>query len=383
MIYLNKGFLLGLFVKNTKFLFLLLQKSSFHSYLFQRNACNFAVLCKPQLAVHKVFWKTVPNVLQTHIVANFQQAEKMPFLKESLGIKSLQFYWETLIEIILPTVNKTFFIIIISCWFMFSYRNRAGYLWQSSNLVYFSLSLKSSSATTYCSAKWLVLQIITVISEQFKTHPLITFVYLDFLFSLLNLITFFFSTCASMIEHAYIGIYRMHYRAIYMTRFYSNMNCKGWGILFTLDVIFSYKIVTDQKVPSDTIYQHLRNKTTDWKHPRQHWHTEVTVKLLLVPRAEVLFLPSSPYLWICFMISKVRKKVKDTKEDITYICISNACDCITMPILHSFSFLCHWRKNPHLFVSNLLQQITPQPTPISTFYCSIRFFISIMPKNRS
>lgn len=186
-----------------------------------------------------------------------------------------------------------------------------------------------------------------------------------------------------MIEHAYIGIYRMHYRAIYMTRFYSNMNCKGWGILFTLDVIFSYKIVTDQKVPSDTIYQHLRNKTTDWKHPRQHWHTEVTVKLLLVPRAEVLFLPSSPYLWICFMISKVRKKVKDTKEDITYICISNACDCITTPILHSFSFLCHWRKSPHLFVSNLLQQITPQPTPISTFYCSIRFFISIMPKNRS
>lgn len=145
--YSNKGFLLGLFVKNKKFLFLSPQKSSFHSYLFQRNACNFAVLCKPQLAVHKVFWKTVPNVLQTHLVANFQQPEKTPFLKEGLGIKSLQFYWEMLIEIILPTVNKTFFF--ISCWFMFSYRNRAGYLWQLSNLVSFSLSLKSSSTATY------------------------------------------------------------------------------------------------------------------------------------------------------------------------------------------------------------------------------------------
>lgn len=111
--YSNKGFLLGLFVKNKKFLFLLPQKSSFHSYLFQRNACNFAVLCKPQLAVHKVFWKTVPNVLQTHLVANFQQTEKTPFLKESLGIKSLQFYWEMLIEIILPTVNKTFFFLLV------------------------------------------------------------------------------------------------------------------------------------------------------------------------------------------------------------------------------------------------------------------------------
>lgn len=95
--------------KKKKILSLLPQKSSFHSYLFQRNVCNFAVLCKPQLAVHKVFRETVPNVLQTHLVANLQQPEKMPFLKESLGIKSPQFYWEMLIEIILPTVNKTFF----------------------------------------------------------------------------------------------------------------------------------------------------------------------------------------------------------------------------------------------------------------------------------
>lgn len=57
----------------------------------------------------------MPNVLQTHLVANLQQPEKMPFLKESLGIKSPQFYWEMLREIILPTVNKTFFFISCCC----------------------------------------------------------------------------------------------------------------------------------------------------------------------------------------------------------------------------------------------------------------------------
>lgn len=85
----TKDFCLGFLLKIKNSFFFYPKKSSFHSYLFQRNACNFAVLCKPQLAVHKVFWKTVPNVLQTHIVANFQQPEKMPFLKDSLGIKSL------------------------------------------------------------------------------------------------------------------------------------------------------------------------------------------------------------------------------------------------------------------------------------------------------
>lgn len=52
-------------------------------------------------------------MLQTHLVANLQQPEKMPFLKESLGIKSPQLYWEMLIEIILPTVNKTFFLLVV------------------------------------------------------------------------------------------------------------------------------------------------------------------------------------------------------------------------------------------------------------------------------
>lgn len=55
----------------------------------------------------------MPNVLQTHLVANLQQPEKMPFLKECLEIKSPQFYWEMLIEIILPTVNKTFFLLAL------------------------------------------------------------------------------------------------------------------------------------------------------------------------------------------------------------------------------------------------------------------------------
>lgn len=86
----------------------------------------------------------MPNVLQTHLVANLQQPEKMPFLKESLGIKSPPFYWEMLIEIILPTVNKTFFIIISCCCFMFSYRNRAEYFWHLSSFVSFSLSLKTA-----------------------------------------------------------------------------------------------------------------------------------------------------------------------------------------------------------------------------------------------
>lgn len=194
--YSNKGFLLSLFVKNKKFLSLLPQKSSFHSCLFQRNVCNFVVLCKAQLAVHKVFWETVPNVLQTHLVANLQQPEKMPFLKECLGIKSPQFYWEMLIEIILPTVNKTFFFISCCC-FMLSYRNRAGYFWHLSNLVSLSLSLKSSSTTTHCWAKWLVQQIVLIIWQQLQRYQFITFVYLDLSWDLIT-VGFFSPTLPSI-----------------------------------------------------------------------------------------------------------------------------------------------------------------------------------------
>lgn len=62
---------------------------------------------------------------------------------------------------------------------------------------------------------------------------------------------------------------------------------------------------------------------------------KVSVKLLLIRSAEVLFLPSSPELRKCFMDTEVRRKLKDTEEDIIRMCISKTCDYIMPCISYS------------------------------------------------
>ena len=221
---------------------------------------------------------------------------------------------------------------------MFSYRNRAGYLWQLSNLVSFSLSLKSSSTTTYCSAKWLALQITVVIWEQFQTHPLITFVYLNFLFSFLepnNRGGFFTRTVPSTTGPRYLS--RLHTRAASKTGFYNSTNSKGWGALFILGVILSYQDCHREERPAWHSLPALQKQDpTDLKYSKQRWHTQVTAKLLLFRSAEVLFFPSSPELRKCFMNAKVRRKLKD----IIHTCISNTHDSMYFVFLNFSSLQC-------------------------------------------
>lgn len=167
-----------------------------------------------------------------------------------------------LIEIILPTVNKTFFIIIISCWFAFSYRNRAGYLWQLSNSVSFSLSLKSGSTTSYCWAKRLALQILVVIWEELQTHPLITFACLDFLFSFLESsnwwVVVFFHPCLAKTRHKHLGYTtgqppRSGVTAAWMVK--DGKHCSFWESSGAMGTI------TEQNALSDTVYLLFRHKT--------------------------------------------------------------------------------------------------------------------------
>lgn len=54
-----------------------------------------------------------------------------------------------------------------------------------------------------------------------------------------------------------------------------------------------------------------------------------------------------------------------------HMCISNAHDYIVLRISFPLISLPCRGKNLHPIVSNLLQVILPQPTPISMFYCSI------------
>lgn len=115
-----------------------------------------------------------------------------------------------MIEVILPAVNKTFLLLLMvvglcSC-------TGTEHDICSSLAIWFPL--KSSSTTTCCWERWFVLQIMAVIWKQSKTHPLITFVYLDFLLSFLEPKTFIYiffifliSTCAvaSTVGHGYMG----------------------------------------------------------------------------------------------------------------------------------------------------------------------------------
>lgn len=82
---------------------------------------------------------------------------------------------------------------------------------------------------------------VVVIWEQLQTHPLITFVCLDFLFSFLEsnkCRVFFTCTVPSIIGHRYLGC---TIGQPPRSGFINSMNSKGWGALFILPVTLSYQ----------------------------------------------------------------------------------------------------------------------------------------------
>lgn len=139
-------------------------------------------------------------------------------------------------------------------------------------------------------------------------------------------------------SHNRARVSSLHHRATSKIGFYNSINSKGWGALFILGVILSYQDYHWAEHPAWHSLPALQKQPPpDLKYPKEHWHTRVTVKLLLTRSAEVLFLPSSPELRKCFMNTKVRRKLKD----IIHMCISNARDYI---IFLNFSSL--QRKKP-------------------------------------
>lgn len=197
---------------------------------------------------------------------------------------------------------------------------------------------------------------VVVIWEQLQTHPLITFIYLDFLFSFLEsnkCRVFFTCTVPSITGHRYLSC---TIGQPPRSGFINSMNSKGWGALFILRVTLSYQDYHWAESPARHSLPALqRQDLTDLKyqsstdiHEWQRRYSSFTVLRLL-------FLPSSPELRKCFMNAKVRRKLKD----VIHMCISNDCDCIMPCILYSLISLPSRGKNPHPVVSNPLRVITP------------------------
>lgn len=170
----------------------------------------------------------MPNVLQTHLVANLQQPEKMPFLKESLGIKSPQFYWEMLIEIILPTVNKTFFFISCCCLYvLFQKRSRIflapeqfGFLQSFPKIQFYNYSLLSKVVS------------LTNCSHHLRAVPKASIDYICLFRSVMgpNYCGVFFTYTA---QHNRTQVFRLPARVTFRIGFYNSKNSKGWETLYS------------------------------------------------------------------------------------------------------------------------------------------------------
>lgn len=122
------------------------------------------------------------------------------------------------------------------------------------------------------------------------------------------------------------------------------MNCMGWGALFTLDVTPAIRLSLI-KILCLTQFINISGTRPDWfKIPKatltQKWQWSSCVPQVL-RFSSLLHCICGQVLWA----HKSEGRLKGTEEDIIHMCVSNACDCITMPVSYFFTPLPHGGKD--------------------------------------